>query len=271
MAFVLSGMNFGLLVSPFLGGVIYEKLGYNAVFYTSFSVIAFAFLWRLVTVEQATAAKWMEAGSRQAPHGMGSNDHEDTDFGQSSTTLARSNERQQQASEPSEHTALLPNIRGTPISKFTRNYSTMAILIGSPRLKAAVYGSFTLFVLTTAFDGILPLFVIRTYSWNASGAGLIFLAITCPSIFGVIFGVLSDRFGPKRVGLAGFGTTTFALCLLSLTANNSIVSQVLLCIFLAFIGLPLSVCRVGRNLAADIFDRYRMQSHISCSCGRLIF
>jgi MFS family permease len=237
MGFVLSGMNFGLLVSPLLGGIIYERLGYYAVFYTSFGVIAFAFLLRLATIEQGTAAKWLEDERLVEPPGREHDDHEDIHDGSDRSMLARSEGQWQHVSEPTEITALLHGHLRKPLSKFARNYSTMATLLGSPRLKVAVYGSFTLFVLTTAFDGILPLFVIRTYSWNASGAGLIFLAITCPSVFGVVFGALSDRFGPKKVSLWGFGITALSLSLLSFTTNNSTVSKVLLCSFLAFVGL----------------------------------
>lgn len=270
MGFVLSGMNFGLLVSPFLGGIIYEKLGYYAVFYTSFSVIAFAFLLRLVTIEQSTAAVWLEEEGLEETPEREYGDHENIHDGSDQSTLTRSNGGRQHVSEPTENTALLHGNLKKPLSRFARNYSTMATLLRSPRLKAAVYGSFTLFVLTTAFDGILPLFVIRTYNWNASGAGLIFLALTCPSVFGVVFGALSDRFGPKKVSLWGFGITTMSLSLLSLTTNSSIVSKVLLCNFLAFVGLLPSFSRgseaqelmfptgIGCNLilaalAADLF------------------
>ena len=240
MGFVLSGMNFGLLVSPFLGGLIYEKLGYYAVFYTSFGVTAFAFLWRLATVEQETATKWSGVERIEEPPRAGffiPEDHRGSDCG----TLAI-DEQRRHAGEPTERTALLHDSPKRPASKMARNYSTMAILLRSPRLRAAVCGSFTLFVLTTAFDGILPLFVIRTFGWNASGAGLIFLAITCPSVFGVVYGLLSDQFGPKKVSLAGFVITTISLGLLSFTAKNNFSSQVLLCALLAVIGLMPLFC-----------------------------
>ena len=242
MGFVLSGMNFGLLVSPFLGGLIYEKLGYYAVFYTSFGVITFAFLWRLATIEQETAASWLDGERREEPRGTNFIDHEDTQHDPSYTTSTRSDERGQHDKGPTENTALLLDSPNPPTSRFARNYSITTTLLRSPRLKAAVYGSFTLFVLTTAFDGILPRFVIRTFSWKASGAGFIFLAITCPSMFGVVFGWLADRAGPKKVSLAGFGITTVSLGLLSLTDHNNVVSQVLLCVLLAFIGLPSHLC-----------------------------
>lgn len=229
-------MNFGLLVSPFLGGLIYEKLGYDAVFYISFGVIAFAFLWRLATIEQSIAVRWLEEESLEGRPGIGFHDHENTHHNSSGSALIGSDERRERDWDSTENTALLRGSQDKPISKLARNYSIMATLLRSRRLKAAVYGSFTLFVLTTAFDGILPLFVIRTYGWNASGAGLIFLAITCPSIFGVIFGALSDRIGPKKVSLIGFAITTISLGLLSLTTNNNMVSQVLLGALLAIIG-----------------------------------
>lgn len=236
MGFVLSGMNFGLLVSPFLGGLIYEKLGYYAVFYTSFGVTAFAFLWRLATVEQDTTAKWSGVERVEESPITGLVSPEDIHHGSGYSTLAV-NEQRRQAGEPTESTTLLRDGLKKRASKLAGNYSMMAILLRSPRLRAAVYGSFTLFVLTTAFDGILPLFVIRTFGWDASGAGLIFLAITCPSVFGVVYGLLSDRFGPKKVSLAGFVITTISLGLLSFTAKNSFSSQVLLCVLLAVIGV----------------------------------
>lgn len=245
MGFVFSGMNLGLLVSPFLGGLIYDKLGYYAVFYASFSVTAFAFLWRLATIERDTAAKWLGVDRLEDTPVTGHVAHAATDrFSECSTSI---DEQWRQAQEPTESTALLGDGQKKPASKFARNYSTMAILLGSPRLQAAVYGSFTLFVITTAFDGILPLFVIRTFSWSSTGAGLIFLAMTSPSVFGVVYGSLSDLFGPRKVSLAGFVMTTLSLAMLSLTARNNFFSQVLLCVLLAFIGWSPPVLRVNQK------------------------
>ena len=112
----------------------------------------------------------------------------------------------------------------------------MATLLKSPRILAAVYGCFTNNALTAAFDAVLALFVKRTFHWSATGAGLIFLAITIPSSLGAFIDYLSDRYGNRPVALFGFGLTVPSLALLGVVTENTIAHQAALVILLVANG-----------------------------------
>jgi MFS family permease len=98
--------------------------------------------------------------------------------------------------------------------------------------------------LMTSFDAILPLFVHTTFSWNALGAGLIFLPIVIASFLGPLIGGLADKYGPRWLATSGFLLTTPFLILLRLVDHNSIGQKVLLCALLVLIGLGLNLALV---------------------------
>lgn len=236
-------MNFGLLISPFLAGAVYERAGYYAVFAVILGVIGFDFVLRVAMIEKRTAARWLECGrfdsavvSRGKPTPM------DSDPGRLSSDLNATEdvEPNRQTAEPDEHSPLLrPNGSQGHMEKGTwlaTKFSTAVALFSSPRLNAAVYGGFSHTMLIIAFDTILPLFVIKTYHWKATASGLIFLAITIPSLMSTFIGMLSDRYGARVTSLLGFAVATPALALLGLCKEDSTTSQALLVLFLVLIG-----------------------------------
>lgn len=257
MGFVLSGMNLGTLIGPFLAGIIYSRLGYYAVFAVVLGVIAFDFCLRLLMIEKKTAAKWMLGGEnfRQPSNETGavvpvsSYTATTTYSGSDGSSKTRSGREQEQAednqtliSEPPDETSiLLPRKVPPPPPKkksswFSRNFPTMTLLLSSPRLRAAIYGCFTSATVTATFDAILPMFVKRTFHWNSAGAGLIFLAITVPSLLGTAIGGISDRYGTRRVSLVGFALTTPSLALLGVVRDDMLVNKVLLPVILVSVG-----------------------------------
>ena len=248
-------MNLGTLIGPFLAGIIYSRLGYYAVFAVVLGVIAFDFCLRLLMIEKKTAAKWMLGGENFCRPSnetgvvvpFSSSTATTTYSGSDGSSKTRSGREQEQAddqaliSEPPDETSiLLPRkVPPPPMKKsswFSRKFPTMALLLSSPRLRAAIYGCFTSATVTATFDAILPMFVKRTFHWNSAGAGLIFLAITVPSVLGTAIGGISDRYGTRRVSLVGFALTTPSLALLGVVRDDMLVNKVLLPVILVSVG-----------------------------------
>jgi MFS family permease len=60
-------MSLGMLVSPLLGGVVYDKAGYNAVFGMCYALIGVDIVLRLLLVEKKVAARWDEGANERLP------------------------------------------------------------------------------------------------------------------------------------------------------------------------------------------------------------
>lgn len=183
--------------------------------------------------------------------------------------------------EPTEYTPLLPSetYPKATTSWFHTHFPKFAILSHSPRLFAAIYGCFTYTMIFASIDSILPLFVKRTFRWTATGAGSIFLTITCPSLFGTVFGALADRYGSRLVSLMGLGLTTLNLGLMGLVEKNRIGDIVLLCVTLVFTGNCRSSFSFFSSSASSSFgfssllnlflhNRYWPQSYSLSPCRR---
>ncbi|KAL8897753.1 MAG: hypothetical protein Q9207_007048 [Kuettlingeria erythrocarpa] len=249
IGFVFSGNTLGLLFSPLLAGIVYDYLGYYAVFIILFGVIFFDVLLRGFMVEKRTADKWRakEASTDDTSPAEGTLADEDTGD-DSDSTMDGTETAAVQSPPPDERSSLLHSKSKRPKSWIGRTFPTMAILASSPRLLVAIYGCFTHTMLLASIDSVLPLFVKRTFEWTSTGAGVIFLTITCPSLFGAFFGALSDRYGSKIVCLTGLATTTINLALMAVIAHNALLDKILICIFLVFVGKLL----LYGNRAADL-------------------
>ena len=259
MGFVFSGNTFGLLVSPFLAGVVYDHAGYYAVFGIIFGVFGLDLLLRAFMIEKREAIKYLpeEQKSDTGPFEQSQNTEEaaggsaENAAHDQTEPIVEESPRSPTPNEFSEHTPLLPPLTSPKATKswFHAHFPKFSILSRSPRLIAAIYGCLTHTMLLACIDSILPLFVKRTFDWTATGAGTIFLTITCPSLFGTVFGALADRYGSRLVSLLGFGLTTLSLGLMGLVKNNEILDKVLLCVFLVVAGKINSSCSSFANFS----------------------
>ena len=246
MGFVLSGMNGGALIAPFLAGIIYDRAGYYAVFGVCLGVVGFDFVLRISMIEKSVARRWLnespaDEGTR-TPVRPGLEERESL-LPKDSVSRSRSsthvpNKSHPEARYPDTDALLqLPGHFQEPRpSWFVRTFPAMATLLRSRRILAAVYGCFTHTMLISSFDAVLALFVKRTFQWSSTGAGLVFLAITVPSTLGAAIGALSDRYGTRAVALFGFALTIPSLALLGVVTHGRIEMQAALIILLVANG-----------------------------------
>jgi len=256
LGWISLSMSLGILVAPLVGGVLYEKSGYFAVYYVAFGLIALDIFLRLVLVEKKIARQWLgddivQGEASRVDAGFGGNTNPDLKAsddgiadeegsGSAAAPKTSSNEipREPQAAEPSlEDTSTPAPVTTTRISR----YPPVLTLLKSRRLLAALWGCIIQGSLLTAIDGVVPLFVQETFGWNSIGAGLIFLAVIIPGFSAPAIGWLSDRHGPRWLCVFGFIFQIPFWVLLRFVTHNSLKQKVLLCALLSLIGFSLSM------------------------------
>ncbi|KAI4860348.1 major facilitator superfamily domain-containing protein [Hypoxylon rubiginosum] len=118
------------------------------------------------------------------------------------------------------------------------------ILLKSPRLLAALWGLFVEAGLMMGFDATLALFLQRTFGWNSTAAGILFLAIFLPGFISPLVGWLADKYGAKWPSFFGFCLTLPLLVCFRFVTENTIQHKILLGFLLAFFGIALAFANV---------------------------
>ena len=221
MGTALSSSSFGLIISPLLGGTVYAKAGYMAVFAMAVSLIVVDILMRLCMIEKKTAMKYRPLDSVTPDNGFYGTF---TDPEHSSHEQSIDSTQQSKPYRDEEHAPLLEDGSSRKKSRMP----TIIVLLGTPRLLAAIYGIFVNVSILAAFDGVLPLYVKYLFHWDSLAAGLVFLCIAIPALTGPLVGKLSDKVGPRWIAVAGCTLTAPPLILLRLVAHDSTKQKVLL-------------------------------------------
>jgi MFS family permease len=221
MGTALSSSSIGLIISPFLGGIVYQTAGYMAVFAMAMALITIDIIMRILMIDTLSAKKYLSNEQTNILNGDAS----------AYNTFANQTENGDPSSPGSE--AELDRLLSTP--QATR-LPAIFTLLRSPRALAAIYGIFVNVSILATFDGILPLFLKMTFHWNSLAAGLVFLCIAVPALTGPLVGMLSDRFGPRWITVAGSAATAVPLILMRLVQGDSLEQKVLLCFLLFLCG-----------------------------------
>ena len=248
MGLVFSGMTGGVLISPFLAGIVYDKAGYFSVFAMVLAVLVADLLLRASFIEKKTAAKWNGSETKpKTPQNAEENRRPYVSSGSlgwdgrgeaMKVVSGRTSPRTESADEhsPLLQTSLwqsidpyahgMPNVQPNTGSQSSqswlmRHFPSTTVIITSKRLMTSVLGVFVYMTIAGSFDGALAQFLKRTFGFNSSGVGLIFLALTVPALFGSAIGALSDRYGPRNVALSGFAITALGLALSLLITHKS--------------------------------------------------
>ncbi|KAA8571689.1 hypothetical protein MFRU_016g01550 [Monilinia fructicola] len=264
MGTALSCSSVGLIISPLLGGMVYDKAGYMAVFGMAAGLIIVDIILRMFMIEKRTAERYMVKSLTSTNESGNGNfntlptEHE----GQSSTSEGSNSWSESSNTANStppgfgipnydESSALLPK-RTTNGNQNSKSWGLPPVitLLGSPRVVAAIYGIFVNVSILATFDSVLALFVKETFHWSSLAAGLIFLCIAIPGLSGPLVGRLSDHFGPRWIAVLGCTLTAVPLMLMRLVDNDTIEQKILLCALLFICGCTLIL--IVAPVAADL-------------------
>lgn len=217
MGIVSVALSAATFLAPLLGGIVYDRGGYYAVFAMAFVLIGVDILWRLVLIEKRVATLY----ERAAPT---DNNERANPSPSHSAALHESGERER---EP------IPNRRA--IEK-PLNRSAFITLLRYPRLLAALWACMAEAALLTALEASLPLFTRENFNFGSIGAGLVFLAIVIPTFLAPLVGWVCDMYGHRWIATMGFVLCCPFFILLRLPTGDSTSNIVLMCALLALLG-----------------------------------
>ncbi|KAF1808340.1 MFS general substrate transporter [Eremomyces bilateralis CBS 781.70] len=249
VGWIALSMTMGLMLGPLLGGVVYQRAGYNAVFAMAYTLIGIDIILRLMLIEQKVALRWIERkdGKKEAVQleNRDSKDPQEQCKPKPAVGTEGADEGISQGIAPSATTLQGAVAVHPPVPKQKAIFDRLPpviTLLASRRMLAAVWGIMAQASLLTAFDATLPLFVAQTFGWDSVGAGLLFLTIVIPSFVSPVVGKLSDKYGPRIPAAFGFLFSAPFLVLLRFVDHNSLRQKVLLCALLSMVGFALATC-----------------------------
>ncbi|KAJ5673762.1 hypothetical protein N7462_009201 [Penicillium macrosclerotiorum] len=220
----------GSMTGPLLGGLLYERGGYYAVFGLSFGVIGLDVILRFLLIEKRQAAKWLAASGVQLQ--------------------LESQGRSSQLIEPRDEESETEDMNRiqTPVESVapicSSSWGLTFLLLRSPRLASVLGGYMVIALIGASFNTILPLCVEETFGWQQMGQGLIFIPLAAPHAFNPLIGRIVDhsRRSSRYFAAGAMFLSVPVYALLRLVDQNSLGQKVLLCALLALIGLSLAVC-----------------------------
>ncbi len=236
MGYVGTASAIGVAAGPLLGGVVYAKGGYYAVFAMAFALLGVDIVLRLLLIEKKSVRVWESdsvstVAEAPRPECLGVESVSIPDEEKTAAVCPSSVREQRGQDEESM----------VPSASAPRRYPAIIELLVSRHLLAALWAVFVNAVLYNSFDTVLPLYAHHTFNWYSTGAGLLFLPVIAPSFLSPLTGWCSDNYGAKYPAAAGFLLTIPGFVLLRLVTHNSVSQVVLLCGLLALIGLGLTL------------------------------
>lgn len=226
MGYVSLGMTSGFMLGPLLGGVLYERTGYNGVWALCYAFIGLDFVLRIVLVEKKDLSSPNEDGPVEE-------------------VQAESSELPPETKQSSTENTTLPTEEPTPSQltpkPWTQKLPAVFTLLASRRLLAALFASVVQAALIASFDSVLPLFVNETFSWGSLQSGILYLTIVIPTLASPVIGYLGDKYGGRWFSAVGYLLACPMFVLLRLVTHNSIRQKVLLIVLMVFIGFAMTL------------------------------
>lgn len=214
MGYVGIALNAGTFIAPLLGGVLFAKSGYDAIFGLIVAVVGVDIFLRVVMKERSPLTEIVVL-SKTA----------------SSSTLDLEK-------APSMARVDVPIITSTGVTDSSSTLPAILRLCCSVRFLATLWATLVLAATFSGFQTVLPLMVHDTFHWSSIGGGLVFLPLTFPALFGPLVGKLTDRFpsSGRYFAASGFLIMCVSLVILRLVEKDLPDQKALLCVLLVLIG-----------------------------------
>ena len=259
MGFVGMSIALGVVLGPMLGGILYHRIGYWAVFGSAYALVALDFIFRMfmITAKDGASLEHLAkethrdygtiSGNDSVSHTPVSHDSfTGTTRSNSSSSLFSHSTSSSSNSTGSLDFLTAPPPVALPIIVHTQKASTTArhpvpVLLTTPRLLAALLGDFSQSMILTGLESILPLRIKTMFHYNSMQVALVFLALSFGSFAGPATGKLSDKVGAKIAVCFGFGTAAPLLILLRLVDHDSKAMLALLCSLTLLLGVSLNM------------------------------
>lgn len=234
MGYVSLGMSLGILIAPLLGGIVFDRAGYDAVFGMAYGLIGLDIILRLLLVEKKVAARWDTVAEVQVKMAA--------DSQTVAPTFAQAESSDTEKGLGSDESVIPQTRADTDLRARRRDrLPPVLALLYSRRLLAALFCALIQAALITSFDSVLTIHAANLFGWNSTGAALLFLPIVIPSFLAPAFGWFSDKYGGRYPVTVGFLGACPPLICLRFVDENTTNDKVILCALLALIGLFLSL------------------------------
>ncbi|KAL6238759.1 major facilitator superfamily domain-containing protein [Aspergillus navahoensis] len=232
-----SAIALGFLLGPMLGGIVYDKAGYDVVFRMAFALVGLDLVMRVAMIEKGVAAKWTDTDPS-----VGSTPEPILSSGGHGGYQTFADDRETEAESGGS------TLTDVQFQDYEQEYGdeetrppTFLQIAKQPRVVISSFGLLVQGLLFSAFDATIPIFVETTFNWTPIGAGLVFLPSALTALFEPFFGYISDKQGPRLPTFTSFFILTFALPSLALVTTNSHGMISLLLTLLTLIGLLINL------------------------------
>lgn len=219
---IFSFISVGELVSPILGGIVYEKAGSNAVFGMGFGLLVVDFMMRLVLIEKKVAAR----------------------YGKEDDDQQEEEEHEEEADEESPLMGKKVNLEEWRIQKEQPKWVKLfpiVFCLKNPRLLTAQVVAFMQATIIAVFDATIPTEAQDLFGFNSLKAGILFAPLVLPYLLlGPLAGRGVDKFGVKFAAVGGFGYLIIPLLLLRIPHEGGKSEIIKFSAFLGLSGLGLA-------------------------------
>lgn len=220
MGIVLMSQSMALVVGPLVGGFVFDRYGYNAVFLVCFMPIAIDIGMQLIMLERCNIAT-INVEHQDA---NGERNHIEV---QPNGAISR-----EQITASTETTLLIGDRKEASEAPWLAFY----YMLLSPRILADLWHLATITAMWSTYDAILPLKMKTLFGSNSFHSGLVLLPLVLPAFLAPLVGKLSERYGSRVVAILLLILRIPASACLSFVERDTLFDLILLYVLLFFSG-----------------------------------